>query len=70
MGDVTNIGYRVRYVVAYDRKDGWPVFFRPNCERTPRSDRFPEGEGLAEMMIRLHTVGYGIYDKPQEFAYD
>ena len=45
--------------IAINRKtlDRWPVYFRPDCERT-YFDCHGRDEGLAEMMIRLAKHGY------------
>jgi hypothetical protein len=64
------VSEKVRYVVADDRKDGWPVIFRATCERTLRSEERPEGEGLFEMTVRLAKHGYRIYNEPQDFDHD
>jgi hypothetical protein len=61
------LGLKCRYVVAYDLKDGFPLVFRDDCERTLPSLQHPDGEGLAELMERYDAAGYGIYDRPYDF---
>lgn len=38
--------------------DRFPIYFRPNCDRTWPSSGHPEGEGLLELTIRLNEAGY------------
>jgi hypothetical protein len=44
----------IKYMVLRDKEgkacDGWPEYFRPDCDRTYPSFTYPEGKSLAELM--------------------
>lgn len=58
---------KIRYVVRRDKKDGWPVEFRPDCERTKFDWLTGKDEGLYDMMIRLDKHGFDVFDEPYDF---
>ena len=60
--------YIERYVVHKTAFDWFPVIFQSTCERTLPSLRFPNGEGLYELMERCDKAGYEVLNFLPEWA--
>lgn len=40
--------------------DGWPIFLRDDCDRTPFDPQTGYDEGLFDLMLRLDRAGYDL----------
>lgn len=52
-----------RYAVSRISDDRWPIYFRPDCERTYPTVPYPYGQGLLDLIEELDKCGYDLLDK-------
>jgi hypothetical protein len=55
---------RVRYAVSRDIHDWFPIFFRPDCERTVFDPSTGNDESLYDLIQRLDVAGYDLLETP------
>lgn len=65
MKEVMDSQIKVRYAVSRTSDDVWPIYFRPDCERT-FCDGYGDSEGLLEIIENLDKAGYDLLNELPE----